>query len=64
MGLGFYKPLEGKDYTWYKVVYIYVYIANSVNICYLPPFTFEPQKSVDFGGERSPELPTFAAVSG
>ena len=36
-----------------------VYTANWVNICYLSPFTFEPQESVDdfpFSSKRSDML--------
>ena len=39
-------PEEGKDYTWYISG---IFPANWVIICYLPPFTFEPEKTLDIG---------------
>ena len=40
-----YNPIKGR-YTW-SVSSNSVYTVNSVIICYLSPFAFEPEKSVD-----------------
>ena len=41
-------PNEGKDYKWYISG---IYVANWVIIYYLPPFTFEPEKSIEYLGK-------------